>query len=131
MARPWRIEFEGAYYHVLSRGNERRNISLDDKDRVMFLDIVGEASERFEVEVFAFVLMTTHYHILIRTNRPNLSKTIQWLGVTYTRKFNNSHLGSGHRTLQEHSGGERGLCGGAFLLPPQESPEGETGRASH
>jgi len=50
---------------------------LDDKDRVMFLDIVGEASERFEVEVFAFVLMTTHYHILIRTNRPNLSKTIQ------------------------------------------------------
>jgi len=62
----------------------------------MFLDIVGEASERFEVEVFAFVLMTTHYHLLIRTNRPNLSKTMQWLGVTYTRKFNNRHLRSGH-----------------------------------
>ena len=96
MARPWRIEFDGGYYHVLSRGNERRDIFFDDKDRAIFLDILGEASERFEIDVFAFVLMSNHYHLLIQTNRPNLSKTMQWLGVTYTRRFNNRHLRSGH-----------------------------------
>jgi putative transposase len=96
MARAWRIEFEGASYHVLSRGNEQRSIFLDNKDRAVFLDVVGQASERFEVEIFAFVLMTNHYHLLMRTNRANLSKTMQWIGVTYTRQFNNRHLRSGH-----------------------------------
>ncbi len=48
MARPWRIEFEGAYYHVLSRGNERRDIFYDDKDRKMYLDMLGETTRRFE-----------------------------------------------------------------------------------
>ena len=96
MARAWRVEFEGASYHVLSRGNEQRSIFLDNMDRALFLDVVGEASERFEVEVFAFVLMTNHYHLLMRTNRANLSKTMQWLGGTYTRKFNNRHRRSGH-----------------------------------
>ena len=96
MARACQIEFEGASYHVLSRGNEQRSIFLDNKDRAVFLDFVGVASERFEVEIFAFILMTNHYHLLMRTKRANLSKTMQWIGVTYTRKFNNRHLRSGH-----------------------------------
>ena len=96
MARPWRIEFEGAYYHVLSRGNERKDIFYDDKDRGLFIDTLGEVSDRFDVDVFAFVLMSNHYHILLRTNQGNLSKAMQWLGVTYTRRFNNRHFRSGH-----------------------------------
>lgn len=59
MARPWRIEYEGAYYHVLSRGNEQRDIFYDVKDRRLLPKTLGEVSERFEVE-FAYVLMSNH-----------------------------------------------------------------------
>ena len=96
MARPWRIEFEGALYHVLSRGNEQKDIFWDNQDRESFLNCLGEVSARFETDIFAYVLMDNHYHILLRTNRANLSKAMQWLGATYTRRFNNKHLRSGH-----------------------------------
>ena len=92
MARPWRIEYAGAYYHVLSRGNEGRDIFYDDKDRKAFLDVLSEVIDRFEIDVFAFVLMSNHYHLLIRTNRANLSKAMQWLGLIYTRRFNNRYF---------------------------------------
>ena len=96
MARPWRIEYEGAYYHVLSRGNERRDIFYDDKDRHLFLETLTEVSDRFDVDIFAYVLMSNHYHVLLKTNRSNLSTAMQWLGVTYTRRFSNRHSRSGH-----------------------------------
>jgi len=96
MARPWRIEFEGALYHVLSRGNEQRDIYRDSEDRLSFMDSLGEMTERFEIDIFAYVLMNNHYHILLRTNRANLSKSMQWFGATYTRRFNNRHKRSGH-----------------------------------
>ena len=88
MARPWRIEFEGALYHVLSRGNGREDIYYDDQDRHLFLKTVGEMSERFEIDVYAYTLMRNHYHLLLKTNRANLSKSMQWLGLTYARRFN-------------------------------------------
>jgi REP element-mobilizing transposase RayT len=91
MARPWRIEYEGTYYHILSHGYEGRDIFYDHEDRKIFLNTVGETSDRFEIDVFAFILMPNHYHILLRTNQANLSKAMQWLGVTYTRRFNNRH----------------------------------------
>ena len=96
MARAWRIEFESALYHVLSRGNGRKDIFYNDQDRHLFLKTLGEMSERFEVDVFAYALMGNHYHLLIKTNRANLSKCMQWLGVTYTRRFNLRHSRSGH-----------------------------------
>jgi REP element-mobilizing transposase RayT len=96
MGRAWRIEYEGALYHVMSRGNERRDIFLDYDDHFAFLDLIGEFSERFEIDIYAYVLMKNHYHLLIRTNRANLSKAMQWLGVTYTRRFNDKHNRSGH-----------------------------------
>jgi putative transposase len=77
MTRPWRIEFEGAYYHILSRGNERRNIFKDSDDRISLLETLGNMSERFEVEVYAYVLMDNHYHLLLKTNKPNISKSMQ------------------------------------------------------
>ncbi len=96
MTKQLRIEYEGAFYHVLSRGNERKEIFRDDKDRSLFTEIMGEMSARFSVDIFAYVLMSNHYHLLLRTNRPNISKSMQWLGVTYTRRFNIRHSRSGH-----------------------------------
>jgi putative transposase len=96
MARAWRIEYEGALYHVLARGNERRNIFVDDTDRNLFLDTAGEMSQRFEVDIGAYVLMDNHYHLLMRTRRANLSRSMQWLGATYTKRFNTRHFRSGH-----------------------------------
>jgi REP element-mobilizing transposase RayT len=57
---------------------------------------MGEMSDRFNVDIFAYVLMHNHYHILLRTNNPNLSRAMQWLGGTHTRRFNNRHARSGH-----------------------------------
>ena len=91
MARAWRIEYEGALYHVLSRGNERRDMFLDDDDHRMFLTGLAESGERFAVDVFAYALMGNHYHMLLRTRRANLSKAMQWLGLSYTTRFNFKH----------------------------------------
>ena len=96
MSRPLRIEFDGAYYHVLSRGNEQRNIFRDKDDRFSFLETLGNMSERFEVEVYAYVLMDNHYHLLIKTNRANISKSMQWFGATYTQRYNIRNKRSGH-----------------------------------
>lgn len=96
MARAWRIEYDGALYHVLSRGNDKQDIFRDDQDRSRFLESLGEMSERYEIDIFAYVLMGNHYHLLLRTNRPNLSKGMQWLGLAYTRHFNIRHSRSGH-----------------------------------
>jgi REP element-mobilizing transposase RayT len=96
MARQWRITFPGAFYHIMSRGNERQDIFRCDDDRKMFLDLIGDFSERFEIDMFAYVLMDNHFHLLLRTRQANLPKAMQWLGTTYTRKFNNRHDRSGH-----------------------------------
>ena len=96
MARPWRIEYEGALYHVFSRGNNQQDIFVSDDDRYLFLDTIGQMSERFDNDIFAYVLMSNHYHLLLRTAKANLSRSMQWLGTTYTRRFNLDHLQSGH-----------------------------------
>ena len=96
MARPWRIEYEGAFYHLLSRGNEGKDIFIDDDDRQLFLNTVGEMSERFEVDIFAYVLMGNHYHLLVRTQLANLSRAMQWFGAAYTMRFNHRHNRNGH-----------------------------------
>ena len=96
MARAWRIEYEGALYHVLSRGNEKQNIVTNDEDRKLFLTTAGEMAERFEIDLFVYVLMDNHYHLLFRTNRANLCRSMQWFGATYTKRFNLRHNRSGH-----------------------------------
>jgi REP element-mobilizing transposase RayT len=96
MARAWRIEYEDALYQVLSRGNQRQAIFIDDEDRQLFLERLSEMAERFEMECFAYVLMDNHYHLLLRTRRANLSKAMQWLGVAYTSRFNLKNHCSGH-----------------------------------
>lgn len=96
MARQWRIEYPGALYHVLSRGNGRQDIFFTDDDRGLFLDLLQEVSDRFCIDVYAFVLMGNHYHLLLKTRDANLSKAMQWLGTAYTRKFNLRNQQSGH-----------------------------------
>lgn len=96
MARQWRIEYEGAFYHVLSRGIEQRDIFDDEVDRFNFLNILGSMSERFNIDTYAYVLMNNHYHLLIKTNGSNLSRSMQWLGTTYTGRFNQRHGRKGH-----------------------------------
>ena len=77
MARPLRIERAGGWYHVTARGNERKLIFRDDKDRRHFLELLGEMVERFGVEVHGYVLMSNHYHVLLRMPDANLSAAVQ------------------------------------------------------
>ncbi|MCX5670670.1 MAG: transposase, partial [Planctomycetota bacterium] len=96
MGRPLRVELADGFFHVLSRGNERRAIFHDDDDRQRFLELIGLMAERFELEPWAYVLMPNHYHLVLRTLRPNLSRAMHWLGVAYTNGFNARHRRSGH-----------------------------------
>lgn len=96
MARPLRIEFPGALHHVSSRGNERRPIVRDDVDRRMFLTILGQAVTRFGWSLTAWVLMTNHFHLVILTPQPNLSRGMHWLNSAYAGWFNRRHGRCGH-----------------------------------
>jgi putative transposase len=96
MARQWRIEFPGALYHVLSRGNGGQDIFLSNDDRHFFFHLLGALSDRFNIEIYAYVLMDNHYHLLLKTIDANLSKAMHWFGTTYARKFNLNHQAGGH-----------------------------------
>ena len=96
MARPLRIECENAFQHVLSRGIEGRSIFLDERDHGHFLELLEVMTQRFDVELWAYVLMGNHYHLVLRTRRPNLSRAAQWLGVSYASWFNARHERRGH-----------------------------------
>ena len=96
MARPLRMDYPDTFYHVLSRGNEKQDIFFDGKDYLRFLETLEKMVERFNLEIHAYVLMKNHYHLLIRTREANLSRAIQWLGVSYSVWFNRRHERSGH-----------------------------------
>lgn len=96
MARPLRIEFPGAFYHVMNRGNTGMNIYRSERDREKFLEYVGEAVKRYGIKVHTFCLMTTHYHFLIETPHANLSQAIKWINVGYAVYFNRKRRRFGH-----------------------------------
>ena len=96
MARPLRIEFPDALYHVTSRGNERRPIFRTTRDRETFLLLLGQTAKRYGWSVSAFVLMMNHYHLVIQTPEPNLSRGMHWLNGTYAGWFNRAHRRAGH-----------------------------------
>ena len=91
MARSIRIEYEGAYYHVMARGNRQENIFLDDDDRRYFLKTLGDVCEMTGWRVHAWVLMGNHYHLFIQTPEANLVVGMKWFQNTYTRRFNVRH----------------------------------------
>lgn len=96
MPRKPRIEFAGAVYHVMCRGNRGQAIYVDDSDRRTYLETLGEAVERCGWRVHAYVLMGNHYHLLLETPEPNLVTGMKWLQGTYTQRHNARHRRRGH-----------------------------------
>jgi REP element-mobilizing transposase RayT len=96
MARPLRIEYAGAVYHVMARGNQGLSIFRDDQDRQRFLETVGEACEKTGWRFHAYVLMGNHYHLLVETSEGNLVAGMKWLQGAYTQRFNGRHKVFGH-----------------------------------
>ena len=96
MARKARVEFAGATYHVMCRGNRQEAIFKDPKDHERFLDTLGEISERNGWLIHAFVLMNNHYHLLLETPEPNLVDGMRWVQSTYTQRYNARHREWGH-----------------------------------
>jgi REP element-mobilizing transposase RayT len=96
MARPLRIEYPGAYYHLTDRGVERRPIFTGDSDFVGFLDIVARLRPRYGIEVIAYCLIPNHYHLFVCTNRGKLHSFMQELNGRYGAYFNRKYERVGH-----------------------------------
>jgi REP element-mobilizing transposase RayT len=96
MARPLRLEFPGAVYHITARGNCRNAIFIDDADRHRFLSILSNTAERYNWVCHAYSLMDNHYHLLIETPDPTLSIGMRQLNGVYTQFFNRNHNQVGH-----------------------------------
>ena len=96
MPRQLRIEYEGAMYHVMNRGNHGEVIFLDDEDRRKFLATLGETCAKAAWEVHAYCLMGNHFHLVIETPQPTLVAGMKWLLGVYTQRFNARHKKRGH-----------------------------------
>jgi len=96
MARPIRIEFAGALYHVTARGDRQEDIYLSDQDRIDFLSILEQVCDRFNWLVHAYCLMDNHYHLLVETPDSNLGKGMRQLNGVYTQTSNRAHGKVGH-----------------------------------
>lgn len=96
MARPLRIEFPGALYHVTSRGNEKKNIFKNDSDRRKFLSYLESATQKHQAVIHAFCLMGNHYHLMLETPEGNISRIMQHINSSYTIYFNKKHDRTGH-----------------------------------
>ncbi len=79
MARKLRVEYAGAIYHVMNRGDRRELIFMDDADRQRFIDTLGEACTKTGWQVHAYVLMPNHFHVVVETPQPNLVAGMKWL----------------------------------------------------
>ena len=96
MSRPLRLEFAGAVWHVMARGNDRQSIFGDDADREAFLEVLGRVVAATRWRVHAYVLMPNHYHLLVETPEPNLSRGMRQLNGIYTQRRNARHGRTGH-----------------------------------
>ena len=96
MARPLRIEYPGALYHVTSRGNRQEDIYIDDQDRSAFLQVLSRVCDRFNWVCHSYCLMSNHYHLMIETPEANLSRGMRQLNGVYTQNLNRNHGRVGH-----------------------------------
>src|SRR3989337_3824537 len=96
MARKPRIEFPGAFYHVVSRGNQRQNIFHDKSDHLAYLNRLEHYRKKYRVNVYAFILMSNHVHLLVETKDAPLSKFMQGIQFTYTQYYNRKYSKIGH-----------------------------------
>jgi putative transposase len=96
MSRPLRIEFDGAFYHICARGNERKAIFKENKDKKHFLHLLEFAHSKYQATFHAYVLMDNHYHLILETPKAGLSKIIHSLNTAYTLYFNKKYQRFGH-----------------------------------
>ncbi len=96
MARKLRLEYAGAIYHVMNRGDRREPIFKDDEDRQRFITTLGEACAKTGWQIHALCLMPNHFHLVMETPQPNLVAGMKWLLGTYTSRFNRRHKFFGH-----------------------------------
>src|SRR3989338_416655 len=96
MARPLRIEYTGAFYHITSRGNERKNIFTNEYDFKKFLEYLEAANKRYRAVIHIYCLMSNHYHLLIETPLGNLSQIMRHINGSYTTYFNTKRQRAGH-----------------------------------
>ena len=114
MARLARVQYEGAIYHVTVRGNNRRDIFVDDRDRQRFMDRLADGLLDFEVRLYSFCLMRNHVHLVVETPRGNLGAFMHKLQTAYTVYFNKRHRLSGH--LMQGRYGAKVVEGDDYLL---------------
>lgn len=91
-----RLEFDGALYHVTARGDRREPIFEDDTDRTALLAILAQGLERFDAMAYAYCLMGNHYHFVLQTHKPNLSRLLRHVNGVYTQTYNRRHRKVGH-----------------------------------
>src|SRR4030095_6604970 len=91
MARKLRLEYKGAIYHVLNRGDRRKPIFRDDADRRLFLETLGQACQKTYWQAHAWCLMNDHFHLVIETPKANLVAGMKWFLGAYSNRFNRKH----------------------------------------
>jgi putative transposase len=96
MARKLRVEYEGAIYHVMNRGDGGEAVFQDDEDRHGFVRVLGEACEKTGWQVHAYCLMSNHFHLVLETPQANLVAGMKWLLGTYSNRYNRRHRRFGH-----------------------------------
>lgn len=96
MARPYRLQSEDCFYHITSRGDDRKKIFLSEGDYQKFLCYISSAKAKYKFHVYAYCLMTNHYHLLLETTQANISKIMHYLNGSYTTYYNIKRKRSGH-----------------------------------
>ena len=91
MSRPLRIEFPNAWYHIMNRGRRSESIILQKHDYLMFLGLLKQSTELWNIKIAAYCLMTNHYHLLIQTPDANISRVMRHINSIYTQQFNKAH----------------------------------------
>ena len=114
MARKPRIHYQHAVYHVIARGNNRENIFFEGNDKEKYLELLSRYRQKFAFELFSYVLMDNHVHLLIRVNQAPLAKIMQGIQLTYTQYFNRKYSHVGHVFQQRY---KAKICSGdAYLI---------------
>src|SRR4030043_1555448 len=99
MSRPLRIEYSGAWYHVMNRGRHGEVIFITDEDRGIFIDLLKESAKQWNIKVAAYCLLTTHYHLLVQTPDANVSRCMRHIDGVYTQRFNKENRSDGQLFL--------------------------------
>lgn len=96
MARPYRLQLENCIYHITSRGDDRKKIFISEYDFEKFLEYIKLAKEKYKFYLYAYALMSNHYHLLLETSQPNISKIMQYINTSYTIYHNTKRRKTGH-----------------------------------